>query len=84
VEEFEGFKMSGFLQLYAPKHYRLHLLGRSYQTRASVERAFYSEIARLCNRKQNKFESTVWAETVQSGNNSFTYFRLIGLFECEA
>ncbi len=82
---FENFKLSAVLQSYAPKHYRLQLQGTAYQPRDSVERAFYSEVARVCRGTKNKFESTVWSETVQgSGGATFTYHRLIGLFECES
>jgi hypothetical protein len=82
---FEDFKMGAVLQNYAPKHYRLQLQGTSNQPRDSVERAFYSEIARVCRGTKSKFESNAWSETVQgSGGATFTYHRFIGLFECES
>jgi hypothetical protein len=83
ADAFDGFKMGAALQNYAPNHYRIQLQGSAYQERDSVERALYSEIARVCRGSKSKFESTFWAETVHGpGNATYIYHRAIGLFEC--
>jgi hypothetical protein len=84
TDGFEGYNLVAVLQNYALRHYRLQILGQAHQSRDSVERAFYFEIARICQGKKTKFESTDSTEIRHgTGGASWTLHRRVGLFECE-